>query len=61
MRRIAALLLALCSLIFPGCQTASNAIRDMVFGGLAEKYDTSHHPDERRAAYDDYVREQADR
>ena len=61
MRRIAALLISLCCLAFSGCETASNAIRDSVFGGLAERYDTSHHPDDRRRAYDDYIREHVDR
>ena len=61
MRRIAALLLALSFLSLPGCQTASRAIRDSIFGGLAEKYDTSRAPDARRAAYDRYVDEYVDR
>lgn len=56
MRRIIALLFAACLLSLQGC----NVVRDAVFGGLAEKYDTSHHPDERRAAYDNYISEYVD-
>ena len=40
-----------------GCQI----LRDAVFGGLSEKYDSSRPPCERRAAYDAYVRDNVDR
>lgn len=57
MRRIAALLFALFLLSSPGCQVVSDCLRDTVLGGLAEKHDTSRPASERRAAYDDYIRE----
>jgi hypothetical protein len=62
MRRIAALLfVVLCLLSSPGCEVVCNFFRDSIFGGLSEKYDSSHAtPGERRSAYDDYIRENVD-
>jgi hypothetical protein len=57
MRRILVLVLAVCLLNSPGCQV----FRDMIFGEMVERYDTSGFPSERRAAYDDYMREYVDR
>ena len=57
MRRLATLVLALCLASLPGCQ----AVRDVVFGSLSERYNTSLPRGERRAAYDEYVRENVDR
>jgi hypothetical protein len=61
MRRIAVLLFVLCFPSSLGCQTVANLFRDTIFGGLAEKYDSSRPPSERRAAYDDYIREYVDK
>jgi len=57
MRRIATLLFVLCLLAASGCQVA----RDAVFGSLAEEFDSSRPRSERRAAYDNYIREYADK
>jgi hypothetical protein len=61
MRRIVVLLFVLSLLSSLGCQVVSNCLRDTFFGGLAEKYDTSRPPSERRAAYDNYIREYVDK
>jgi hypothetical protein len=61
MRRIVALLVAVCLLNSLGCEVVSNCVRDTIFGGMAERYDSSRPASERRAAYDDYVREHVDR
>ncbi len=61
MRRIAALLFLLSLLISPGCQVVSDFLRDSIIGGLVEEYDSSHATkEERRAAYDTYIRENVD-
>ncbi len=57
MRRIAVFLFATFFLSFAGCQV----VRDTIFGSMAEQYDTSHHPSDRRAAYDEYMRENVDK
>lgn len=57
MRRIAILVFALGLLGLPGCQV----VRDMIFGGLSESYNTSLPSSERRMAYDDYIRKNVDR
>jgi hypothetical protein len=51
MRRIAVLLFVLWLPTCLGC----GFFRDLVFGTLAEKGDTSRLPSERRAAYDGYI------
>jgi hypothetical protein len=61
MRRIVALLVVACLLSTLGCEVVSNCVRDTIFGGMAERYDSSRPASERRAAYDDYVREHVDR
>lgn len=57
MRRIAVFLFFVCLLALSGCQV----VRDTIFGGLAEKYDSSRPESERRAAYDNYMREYVDK
>lgn len=57
MRRVVALLFFLCLLGSPGCQV----VRDAIFGGLAERYDSSRPQGERREAYDNYISEYADK
>ncbi|MDZ7617955.1 MAG: hypothetical protein U1E05_13200 [Patescibacteria group bacterium] len=57
MRRITVALFAALLLCSPGC----HVVRDTIFGGLAEQYDTSRHPSDRRAAYDGYIRENVDK
>ncbi len=57
MRRITVALFAALFLFSPGCQV----VRDTIFGGLAEQYDSSRHPSDRRAAYDEYIRENVDK
>lgn len=61
MRRIPAILCALVLLSLPGCQTVANAVRDMIFGGIAEAGDTSRPPNERHDAYQRYMEENVDR
>jgi hypothetical protein len=61
MRRMAACVCAVCLLCSPGCRVVSNCLRDTIFGGLAEEYDSSRpNREERRMAYDRYVREHVD-
>lgn len=65
MRRIAAIIFGLCVVCGSGCRAVSecvsNTFRDVIFGGLAENYDTSRPPSERRQAYDRYMRENVDK
>jgi hypothetical protein len=57
MRRIMALVVALGCLNSLGCQV----VRDIILGEMVERYDSSGPASERRAAYDDYIREYVDR
>jgi len=57
MRRIAAFLLGLCLLASPGCRI----VRDHILRDVVEKHDTSRHPSDRRAAYDNYMRNYVDK
>ena len=57
MRPMMALVLALCLLNSLGCQV----VRDIIFGEMVERYDSSGMPGERRAAYENYMRELDDR
>jgi len=65
MRRIAAIIFGLCLVCGSGCRAVSECVsktcRDVFVGGLAEKYDTSRPPSERRQAYDQYMRDNVDK
>jgi hypothetical protein len=56
-RRVMALVLTVCILNSLGCQF----VRDIILGEMVERYDSSGMPDERRAAYENYMRELDDR